>query len=60
MRHDEYIRLQAGCLDMAKQACSPEEQARWLAMAQEWWRCAEQLREARRSASPTASAGRRP
>jgi hypothetical protein len=33
MRSDEYGRLHAACLDMAKQSSVPDVQVRWLAMA---------------------------
>jgi hypothetical protein len=36
MRSDEYRRLDAVCLDMAKQSTLPELQARWRAIADEW------------------------
>jgi hypothetical protein len=46
MRHDEYFRLHAACLAMAKQSTEPELRARWLAAAVEWLKLAtEQKRE---------------
>jgi len=33
MRSDEYCRLHAACLDMAKRSNAPNAKARWLAMA---------------------------
>ena len=38
MRRDEYIRLHAACISMAKQSTQPDVQARWLAMAEVWWK----------------------
>jgi len=36
MRHDEYRRLHAACLAMAKQSPTPDVRARWQAMADVW------------------------
>jgi len=36
MRRDEYIRLHAACISMAKQSTQHDVQARWLAMADAW------------------------
>jgi hypothetical protein len=36
MRSDEYFRLHAACLAMAKQSANADVQARWLAMAEIW------------------------
>jgi hypothetical protein len=36
MRSDDYRRLHAACLAMARQSKLPDVQARWLAMAQAW------------------------
>jgi hypothetical protein len=38
MRSDEYFRLHMACVAMAKQSSSPAVQARWLAMAQVWFK----------------------
>jgi len=36
MRRDEYCRLHAACLAMARQSTGPEVKARWLAIAEVW------------------------
>jgi hypothetical protein len=40
MRHDEYRRLHAACLAMAKQSTLPDVRARWQAMADAWLKLA--------------------
>jgi hypothetical protein len=61
MCHDEYRRLHAACLAMAKQSTHHEVQARWLAMAQAWLRRATEMREPsrRRGAHNTVTAAYR-
>jgi len=44
MRSDEYHRLHAVCLDMAKQSTLPDGQARWQAIADEWLKLATEQR----------------
>jgi hypothetical protein len=57
MRHDEYRRLHAACLAMAKQSLTPDVQARWLAMANEWLKlAAEEGSRSRRGAHNTGTA----
>jgi hypothetical protein len=36
MRRDEYYRLHAACLAMARQSTEPHVRARWVAMAEVW------------------------
>jgi hypothetical protein len=43
MTYDEYRRLHAACLDMARQSSLPDVRARWLAMADVWLKCAIEL-----------------
>jgi hypothetical protein len=43
MSQDEYRRLHAACLDMARQSIVPDVRARWLAMADVWRRRAIEL-----------------
>jgi hypothetical protein len=45
MRRDEYIRLHAACISMAKQSTQHDVQARWLAMAEVWWKKAMEAHE---------------
>jgi hypothetical protein len=45
MRSDEYRRLHATCLAMAKQSAKPDVQARWLAMADAWLKLAAKQHE---------------
>jgi hypothetical protein len=40
MRDDEYRRLHAACLAMAKQSTEPDLQARWMAAADTWLKLA--------------------
>ena len=40
MRDDEYRRLHAACLAMAKQSTEPDLQARWLTAADAWLKLA--------------------
>ena len=52
MRHDEYHRLHAACLAMAKQSPTSDVQARWQAMADVW------LKRATEERSPSARRAR--
>jgi hypothetical protein len=45
MRSDEYCRIHAACLAMAKQPGKAEVQARWLAMAEVWLKRATEQHE---------------
>ena len=45
MRRDEYCRLHAACLAMAKQATEPKMRDRWSAMADAWLKRATELHE---------------
>jgi hypothetical protein len=45
MRRDEYCRLHAACLAMAKQATEPKMRDRWSAMADAWLERATELHE---------------
>jgi hypothetical protein len=56
MSYDEYRRLHAACLAMAKQTSVRDEQVRWLAMAQEWLKIAAELGESAHSASVVRTA----
>jgi len=56
MRSDEYHRLHAVCLDMAKQSTLPDVQARWQAIADEWLKLATEQRRSGRSAQNTSTA----
>jgi hypothetical protein len=40
MRDDEYRRLHAACLAVAKQSTEPDLQARWMAAADTWLKLA--------------------
>jgi hypothetical protein len=51
MCYDEYCRLHAACVAMAKQTRAPDEQARWLAMAHASLKVASELGESAHSAS---------
>jgi hypothetical protein len=51
MCYDEYCRLHAACVAMAKQTRAPGEQARWLAMAHASLKVASELGESAHSAS---------
>jgi hypothetical protein len=48
MRDDEYRRLHAACLAMAKQSTEPDLQARWMAAADTWLKLATEQRFAAR------------
>ena len=58
MRDDEYRRLHAACLAMAKQSTEPDLQARWMAAADTWLKFATEQR-LRPGTFPFASPQRR-
>jgi hypothetical protein len=59
MSYDEYRRLHAACLDMARQSSVPELRARWLAMADAWVKRAIELRDGSGSVEKRSAAAPR-